>query len=139
MKPVHPKEQGALPKEDEPEVLLEAGNGVAGSAVHSDVTVTTTALAAAAPVPPDVASVGDAAAVPAPAAKGGKTPAPFAMKLSKQPKKMDLGEAYLLAQTAKTALLATQGTAKQRVDMIVALSLQGKSKEEIEGLLALLL
>ena len=50
-----------------------------------------------------------------------------------------LDMADLLAQTAKTALLATQGTAKQRVDMIVALSLQGKSKEEIEGLLALLL
>ena len=61
------------------------------------------------------------------------------MKLSKDAKKMDLGEAYLMAQTAKTALLATQGTAKQRADMIVALSLQGKTKEEIEALLALLL
>ena len=122
--------------QEQAQQALESGNGEAGS----DVTVTTTALAAAAPVPPAVPSGGDAAAVPAPAAtKGGKTPAPFAMKLSKEPKKMDLGEAYLLAQTAKTALLATQGTAKQRSDMIVALSLQGKSKEEIEGLLSLLL
>jgi hypothetical protein len=134
VKPVFPMEQGAIPREEELEAL-ESGNGEAGS----DVTVTTTALAAAAPVPPAVPSGGDAAAVPAPAAtKGGKTPAPFAMKLSKEPKKMDLGEAYLLAQTAKTALLATQGTAKQRSDMIVALSLQGKSKEEIAALLALL-
>lgn len=135
VKPVFPMEQGAPPREEVLEAL-DSGNGEAGS----DVTVTTTALAAAAPVPPAVPSGGDAAAVPAPAAtKGGKTPAPFAMKLSKEPKKMDLGEAYLLAQTAKTALLATQGTAKQRSDMIVALSLQGKSKEEIEGLLSLLL
>ena len=142
VKPINPQELGALPKEDaveEGDGVAEEGDGVAGSLITSDETVTTTPLAAAEPAPPAIAPVsGGGAAVAGPAAKGGKTPAPFAMKPSKEPKKMDLGEAYLVAQTAKTALLAAQGTAKQRGDMIVALSLQGKTKEEIEALLALL-
>ena len=52
---------------------------------------------------------------------------------------MELGEAYLLAQTQKTATLAVQLAAKCRADMIVSLAAGGKTPEEIKLLLVLLI
>ena len=69
----------------------------------------------------------------------GKQPAAFKMKPSKETKKMELGEAYLLAQTQKTATLAVQLAAKCRADMIVSLAGAGKTPDEIRDLLALLI
>ena len=139
VKPVMPLEVGTLAGVDPKpgDVAADA------SAIMSSASDTTTILApppaadptvtAAAPPAPTVP-----AAAPPPASAKGKAPAEFALKPSKLHKPMDLGDAYLQAQTNKTALLAAQGLAKNRTDLIIALSQAGKTPDEIAVLLLLM-
>jgi hypothetical protein len=152
---VNPREIGALPK-------APARGHPDDAALGIDPTTFPTQLAAAADdtFPPSktvtVESQEDGAAAQAasattaapaapagkpigPVGPQGKAPAAFKMKPSKEAKKMDLGEAYLLAQTQKTATLAVQLAAKCRADMIVSLAAGGKTPEEIKLLLVLLI
>jgi hypothetical protein len=61
----------------------------------------------------------------------GKAAAAFHLAPSKKEKKMDLGEAYLKAQQTRTDAQAATAQAKTRCDLVVALTLQGKTAEEI--------
>ena len=146
VKPIKPMEIGSIANDSKNEEGVDAAAGgldVSAAISESTIPAALSAVdvssgvvpapavpAPAVPVPP---AVGAAAA----AAAGGKAAAPFSMKPSKHVK-MDLGEAYLLAQSARTALLASQQAAKNKADMIVELSKQGKSASEIADLLQLL-
>jgi hypothetical protein len=83
------------------------------------------------PRPPPLPSL--ATAVP-----GGKPAAAFHLAPSKKEKKLDLGEAYLRAQQSRIESQASSAHAKTRSDMVVALSLQGKTTVEIATLLTLI-
>ncbi len=85
------------------------------------------------PPPPPAA----AAAVAAPAAGGGvgKAPAPFHLAPPKKEKKMDLGEAYLKAQQSRIESVAASASQKNRTDLVIALTLQGKTAAEIAAFL----
>jgi hypothetical protein len=72
------------------------------------------------------------------AAAAGKAPAPFHLAPSKKEKKMDLGEAYLKAQQTRIESVAVTAQAKTRCDLVIALTLQGKTAEEIAEFLVLL-
>ena len=61
----------------------------------------------------------------------GKAAAPFHLAPSKKEKKMDLGEAYLKAQQTRTDTQAITAQAKTRCDLVIALTLQGKTAVEI--------
>jgi DNA-binding CsgD family transcriptional regulator len=50
---------------------------------------------------------------------------------------MDLGEAYLKAQQTRIESLAASAQAKTRCELVIALSLQGKTAEEIADFLKL--
>jgi hypothetical protein len=73
----------------------------------------------------------------APAAAG-KPAAVFHLAPSKKEKKMDLGEAYLKAQQSRIDSQAASAQAKNRVDLVIALTLQGKTAVEISAFVALL-
>ena len=51
---------------------------------------------------------------------------------------MDLGEAYLKAQQTRIESVAVTAQAKTRCDLVIALTLQGKTAEEIAEFLLLL-
>jgi hypothetical protein len=71
-------------------------------------------------------------------AAGGKSAAAFHLAPSKKEKKMDLGEAYLKAQQSRVESQAASAQAKNRTDLVIALTLQGKTAVEITGFLTLL-
>ena len=139
VKPVMPLEVGTLAGVDP-----KQGDVAADATDASDTTTILapppaadpTVTAAAPPAAPPAPTV--PAAAPPPASAKGKAPAEFALKPSKLHKPMDLGDAYLQAQTNKTALLAAQGLAKNRTDLIIALSQAGKTPDEIAALLLLM-
>jgi hypothetical protein len=87
------------------------------------------------PPPPAAPAAAAAAAAPAAAAAAGKAPAPFHLAPSKKEKKMDLGEAYLKAQQSRMESVAASATQKNRTDLIIALTLQGKTAVEIADFL----
>lgn len=51
---------------------------------------------------------------------------------------MDLGEAYLKAQQSRIESVAVAAQAKTRCDLIIALTLQGKTAVEIADFLTLI-
>jgi hypothetical protein len=61
----------------------------------------------------------------------GKAAADFHMKKSKEPKKIELGEAYLQAQTDKLKVYAAAQATKVRADLIQSLAIAGKTPDEI--------
>jgi hypothetical protein len=80
------------------------------------------------------------------AVTAGKPAAPFHLAPSKkvftfalihhhscyhQEKKMDLGEAYLKAQLTRIESIAITTASKTRCDLLIALSLQGKTAKEV--------
>ena len=71
------------------------------------------------------------------AAIAGKAPATFHLAPSKKEKKMDLGEAYLAAQQLRIDSLAQSALVKQRCDLILGLTLQGKSAHDIAEFMSL--
>ena len=85
--------------------------------------------------PPSKAATAPSAAV---APQTGKPAAAFHLAPSKKEKKMDLGEAYLKAQTARIESSSVSAQLKNRTDLVIALTLQGKTAEEIRDFLALL-
>ncbi len=163
VKPENPKEIGAMPTQPpawQP-VSSPFDETASMASLHSD---TVTAATAAGENAVAVSTLQAAAAAGKPVGTVGKQAAPFHMKPSKviyaclyyvpppahaqyltvtvtlkEPKRLDLGEAYLMAQTAKGAALAVQLAAKTKGDMIVALASAGKSPDEIKALLLLLL
>ncbi len=72
------------------------------------------------------------------APQAGKPAAAFHLAPSKKEKKVDLGEAYLKAQTARIESASVSAQLKNRTDLVIALTLQGKTAEEIRDFLALL-
>ena len=72
----------------------------------------------------------------APAAPG-KGPAQFHLAPSKKAPKLDLGEAYLKAQESKIAAATVASQSKARCDLVVALTMQGKTAIEIAEFLLL--
>ena len=154
IKPVNPKEIGALPKQaarappvtDDTKDIADSQTTLLAAAADETVAPSRTATVASqeeAAAPQTAAAAPAAPAVPAGKPVGtagpqGKPAAAFKMKPSKEVKKMDLGEAYLLAQTQKTATLAVQHAAKCRADMSVSLAGAGKSPDDIRLLLVLL-
>ena len=90
------------------------------------------------PPPPPPPPLATAPPPPATAATGGKPAAAFHLAPSKKEKKLDLGEAYLKAQQSRIESQASSAQAKTRSDMVIALSLQGKSPVEIAALLTLI-
>lgn len=95
-----------------------------------------------APPPPRPAQVlpsrPSTAAAVAPPPAAGRPAAVFHLAPSKKEKKMDLGEAYLKAQQSRIDSQAASAQAKNRVDFLIALSLQGKTAVEISDFVALL-
>jgi hypothetical protein len=71
------------------------------------------------------------------AATAGKAPAIFHLAPSKKEKKLDLGEAYLAAQQWRIESLAQSALVKQRCDLILGLTSQGKSADEIAHVMSL--
>ena len=146
---MNPKEIGALPKAparahpDDDALGMDPPTAAADDTFPPSKTVTVESQedgAAAQAVSATTAAPAALAGKPVgPVGPQGKPPAAFKMKPSKEGKKMDLGEAYLLAQTQKTATLAVQLAAKCRADMIVSLAAGGKTPEEIKLLLVLLI
>ena len=143
VKPVHPTEVGGGFDSDADEAFGDSQqemNEVA-AAVPALAPAPTAAAAApdAAPAAAAAPAVLAAAAAPAVraanAAAGGKAEAPFHLAPSKKEKKMDLGEAYLKAQQTRIESLAVSAQAKTRCDLVIALTLQGKSAAEIADFL----
>ena len=93
--------------------------------------------------PPSVSKAATAAAAKAAAAAAAAVAAPkgapatFHLQPSKKEKKIDLGEAYLRAQQVRMVSVAATNESKNRCDMIVAFSAQGKTSAEISLLLTL--
>ncbi len=79
-----------------------------------------------------------ASAAQAATATAGKAAAAFHLAPSKKEKKLDLGEAYLKAQQSRIESQAAAAQAKNRCDLVIALTLQGKTAEEIATFLQLL-
>ena len=73
---------------------------------------------------------------PASAATG-KGPAQFHLTPSKKAPKLDLGEAYMRAQEIKAAAAASSAQQKARCDLVIALTMQGKTAVEIAEFIAL--
>jgi hypothetical protein len=90
------------------------------------------ALKAAAPQPVQLVP---SRAAPQAAGGGGKPAATFHLAPSKKEKKMDLGEAYLKAQQARIESVAVSAQAKIRCDLVIALTVQGKTAQEIAAFL----
>jgi hypothetical protein len=67
----------------------------------------------------------------------GKGPAQFHLTPSKKAPKLDLGEAYLKAQESKIAAATVASQSKARCDLVVALTMQGKTAIEIAEFLLL--
>ena len=123
VKPVHPMEVGGM--------CPDAQNSQDVDGDEDERPAAAVAPAAAAAVAPAAA----AAVAPAAAASGGKGPAQFHMQPSKKAPKLDLGEAYMRAQQAKTESAAAVAKAKQRCDLVIALTLQKMSAEDISAFL----
>ena len=146
IKPVNPKEIGAPPKQaarapsvtDDTKDISDSQTTLIAPAADETVASREEAAAAQAAAAP-AAPAAPAGKPVGPVGPQGKPPAAFKMKPSKEVKKMELGEAYLLAQTQKTATLAVQLAAKCRADMIVSLAAGGKTPDEIKLLLVLLI
>lgn len=155
--PAQPKEFGSVPifanaDNAEPSVVPVEGDG---SSVVID-TATVSARSTAATVAADnegavaaavvVTPVVGVADTVTPAVGGGKpvgvltgkAAAEFHMKKSKEPKKMELGEAYLQAQQEKHKVYAISQAAKVKADLIQSLALAGKTHDEIVLFVSLL-
>jgi hypothetical protein len=129
-KPVYPMEVGAC----DVVAMAEAAGG--GAAVASATAVT--AAGGNAPASPRIVPAPNRGAAAASATvAAGNAPAAFHLAPSKKEKKMDLGEAYLKAQQSRIASVAASTESKNRCDMIVAFSAQGKTSAEISHLLSL--
>ncbi len=74
---------------------------------------------------------------PGPASAPGNGPAQFHLTPSKKAPKLDLGDAYLKAQETKIAAATATSQSKARCDLVVALTLQGKSQVEIAAFMIL--
>jgi hypothetical protein len=152
--PAQPKEFGSVP------IVANAGNAepsvvpvvADGSSVVID-TATVSARSTAATLAADNEGAVAAAVVVThvadtvtPAVGGGKpvgvvtgkAAAEFHMKKSKEPKKMELGEAYLQAQQEKLKVYAVSQAAKVKTDLIQSLALAGKTHDEIVLFVSLL-
>lgn len=123
IKPVSPKETGVLPTDYKP-------------IVRDIMSPPSTP-----PVPP-VHEAAPPAAVPAQPAAAAQTKtassAAFTLKASKQTPKMDLGNAYLEAQTFKALKAAEMKASDTKVTFVTTLSAAGKTFDEIKELLQLL-
>jgi hypothetical protein len=141
-KPVNPREIGSF----EAELNEDTDLGIADLA-EAEVKYGTTIIA-----PPSGAQDGGCCPPPKAAVTAGKPAAPFHLAPSKkvfpfpfihhhspfhQDKKMDLGEAYLKAQQTRIESIAISTAAKTRCDLLIALTLQGKSATEVAEFLAL--
>jgi hypothetical protein len=140
VKPVHPKEGGGM-------AVSEADDDAADDAPPPPEELATAPppadLATAPPrtscAPPPAVRVPTTQALvaaPAPAAPG-KGPAQFHLTPSKKAPKLDLGEAYLKAQESKIAAATVASQSKARCDLVIALTLQGKTSTEIAEFLLL--
>ena len=151
--PAQPKEFGNVPivaNADNPEpsvVAVADGSPVAldNATVSARSTATTFAadvegtVAAAVDVTPVVDTVTPAVGGGKPVGVlTGKAAAEFHMKKSKEPKKMELGEAYLQAQQEKLKVYAVSQAAKVKADLIQSLALAGKTHDEIVLIVSLL-
>lgn len=146
VKPVWPVEVGgdALPDSQEdmvPDTAPVAAQALAPSPLRASapapasVAAPAPVAAPAAPAPAPAPSRAAGGAVKAPSSTvpvtPGKAAAVFHLAPSKKEKKMDLGEAYLKAQQTRTDTQAITAQAKTRCDLVIALTLQGKTAVEI--------
>jgi hypothetical protein len=142
-KPVDPREVGSF----EAELNEDLDEGVADLA-EAEVKVWGPTIIG----PPSGAQDGGCCPRSKAAVTAGKPAAPFHLAPSKkvfpfpfihhdspflQDKKMDLGEAYLKAQQTRIESIAISTAAKTRCDLLIALTLQGKSATEVAQFLAL--
>ena len=152
VKPVHPKEGGGMAAEtdDDDDAVDDAPHSPAVLATSPPPAVLATATCPAPPrtscaAPPAVLATAPPSRTPAlvsapvqaaPAAPG-KGPAQFHLAPSKKAPKLDLGEAYLKAQESKIAAATVASQSKARCDLVVALTMQGKTAIEIAEFLLL--
>lgn len=133
--PVHPKEVGAI--EDEPDSQNSLMYEDEDTHVQDEVSpVEAATVQAEARVPAKRTATQAAGAAPQTAGVG-KAAAPFHLAPSKKEKKMDLGEAYLKAQQSRIDSVAASAQAKTRCDLVIALTLQGKTAADIAEFLRL--
>jgi hypothetical protein len=78
-----------------------------------------------------------ASATAAPPAAAGRGATQFHLTPSKKAPKLDLGEAYLRAQENKVAAATASAQSKARCDLVIALTMQGKTAVEIAAFLLL--
>ncbi len=130
IKPVSPKETGALPTDYKP----IASDIMAPPSTPPVPPVHEAAPPAAAAAPPAAAPAQPAAAAQTKTASS----AAFSLKASKQTPKMDLGNAYLEAQTFKALKAAEMKASDTKVTFVTTLSAAGKTYDEIKELLKLL-
>lgn len=140
VRPVHPQEIGSIPVDveeaDESSDLDE--HQPATPAVVQPATPPAAPVSSSSQQVPSRAALKPAAlqrAAPQAAGGGGKPAATFHLAPSKKEKKMDLGEAYLKAQHARIDSVAVSAQAKIRCDLVIALTVQGKTAQEIADFL----
>jgi hypothetical protein len=115
---------------------LSAGAKRALAAVTDPSTAPAPVLAVAVAAPAPLRAAGGAVKPQtAPVTPAGKPAAVFHLAPSKKEKKMDLGEAYMKSQQIRTDTQALTAQAKTRCDLVIALTLQGKTAEEIQAFL----
>ena len=127
VKPVWPVEVGGDALPDSQEDMVPDTAPVAAQAPAPS------PLRASAPAPAPSRAAGGAVKAPSSTVPvtPGKAAAVFHLAPSKKEKKMDLGEAYLKAQQTRTDTQAITAQAKTRCDLVIALTLQGKTAVEI--------
>ncbi len=148
VRPVHPQEIGSIPV-DVADAVVEADEDsdidehqpATPPAVHpatppaAPVSSSTQQVPSRAPLKAAAPQPVPSRAAPQAAGGGGKPAATFHLAPSKKDKKMDLGEAYLKAQHARIDSVAVSAQAKIRCDLVIALTIQGKTAQEIADFL----
>ncbi len=150
VRPVHPQEIGSIPDDVEYTVVeVEADEGsdidehqpATPPAVHpatppaAPVSSSSQQVPSRAPLKAAAPQPVPSRAAPQAAGGGGKPAATFHLAPSKKEKKMDLGEAYLKAQQSRIESVAASAQAKIRCDLVIALTVQGKTAQEIADFL----
>jgi hypothetical protein len=144
VRPVHPQEIGSIPDEVEDSAVeadessdLDEHQPATPAVVHPATPPAATVSSSSQQVPSRAALKPAALqrAAPQAAGGGGKPAATFHLAPSKKDKKMDLGEAYLKAQHARIDSVAVSAQAKIRCDLVIALTVQGKTAQEIADFL----
>ncbi len=139
VKPVYPQEVGSvedsqgLPVEEQSEPDEPPATPPAALVASFAQQVTSLAAPKAAAAPPT--QLVPSRAAPQAAGGGGKPAASFHLAPSKKEKKMDLGEAYLKAQQSRIESVAASARAKIRCDLVIALTVQNKTAQEITDFL----